>query len=200
MAVIGFRLFLPCFGDWEDRESPGKTLFLLRIITQFVQDGGEALEAFADSFSFFAEDVAEEFDVLVDEGVVGIDGDGHGGSLEGDLADGGVGGVVQFFEAVGAFHVLLGFADEEGEVEDAMEGEFLGLAGPFLAGVTPDFGGDVHAAAVVPLGEAEGEAHGVGVADVLAVDPVVVFDDDDGFVFEVVGDFHGGGFCWGIGI
>ena len=62
-----------------------------------------------------------------------------------------------------------------------------GLTGNAAAG---NCGGDVHLAPVVPLGQAQGEALGVGAIGGAAVDATVVLGHQDGLVLEGGGDVH----------
>ena len=95
-------------------------------------------------------------------------------------------------EAVGLLlEVELGPAEEYGQIQHPVEGQLLRLARPLLPGVPPDLGGDVHPAPVVPLGQAQGEALGVGAAGGAAVNAAVVLRGQDGLVLECGGDPHG---------
>ena len=115
----------------------------------------------------------------------------HGVPLQADAVHLGMLRVVAPGEAVGLLlEIELGPAGQNRQIQHPVEGQLLRLAGPLLPGVPPHLGGDVHLAPVVPLGQAQGEALGVGAIGGAAVDATVVLGHQDGLVLEGGGDVH----------
>ncbi len=74
--------------------------------------------------------------------------------------------------------ILLGLDDQDGKVKYPMQRELLRLPGPLFARVPPDLGGDVHLTPIVPLGETQREAFGIGVKCVFSVNVFIVLGDN----------------------
>ena len=78
--------------------------------------------------------------------------------------------------------IQVGAAQQDGKVQNAVHGQLLRLARPFLPGMPPDFGRDIHLAPVVPLGQAQGKALRIGMVCAAPVDTVVIFRNNDRLV------------------
>jgi len=105
----------------------------------------------AENFAFLAQRLAEQADVLVDHLVVRAHFHRHGVALQADPVDSGVLRIIQLLVPVGVLKMQLRPADENREIQHAVQRQFLRLPRPFPARMPPDLGGNIELAAVVPL-------------------------------------------------
>ena len=158
---------------------------------QLPQEPGQHSHALPEQLAVPGQGVLEQTEILVDVVAGGAYLHRHGVPLQADAVHLGMLRVVAPGEAVGLLlEIELGPAGQNRQIQHPVEGQLLRLAGPLLPGVPPHLGGDVHLAPVVPLGQAQGEALGVGAIGGAAVDATVVLGHQDGLVLEGGGDVH----------